>query len=40
VGFVDIEVVEYGKGGRDKRLIKDDPVREFESLVIEARKNI
>jgi predicted SAM-dependent methyltransferase len=38
IGYTNINVVEYGKGGRDLRLIKEEEVRKFESLVIEAQK--
>ena len=38
VGFKNVEKVEYGIGGIDKRLIKDSETRKFESIVIEAQK--
>lgn len=37
-GFVNITVVDYGIGGRDKRLIKEESCRKEESIVIEAQK--
>ena len=38
VGFVNVSKVEYATGGNDKRLIKEEEVRKFESVVIEAQK--
>jgi predicted SAM-dependent methyltransferase len=38
VGFINIQKVEFGKGGTDKRLIKEEPVRKIGTLVIEAQK--
>jgi len=37
-GFTDIRKVEYGSGGKDKRLIKEKESRRHESLVIEMQK--
>jgi predicted SAM-dependent methyltransferase len=37
-GFININVVEFGKGGSDKRLIKEENARKEESIVIEAQK--
>jgi predicted SAM-dependent methyltransferase len=37
-GFVNIKVVEYGKGGSDKRLIKEEECRREGTIVIEAQK--
>lgn len=38
VGFINIKKVKFGKEGADKRLIKEDEVRRWETLVIEAQK--
>lgn len=38
VGFINIRQVEFGKEGTDKRLIKEEEVRKFETLVLEAQK--
>jgi len=38
IGFINIKEVEFGKEGIDKRLIKEEEVRKFETLVIEAQK--
>jgi predicted SAM-dependent methyltransferase len=37
-GFVNIQVVEFGVGGRDQRLVKEESSRKEESIVIEAQK--
>ena len=37
-GFINIKTVEFGKTGTDKRLIKEEEVRKYETLVIEAQK--
>jgi predicted SAM-dependent methyltransferase len=37
-GFINIRKVEFGKEGTDKRLIKEEEVRKFETLVLEAQK--
>ncbi len=37
-GFVKIKKVEFGIEGTDKRLIKENKVRKFESIAIEAQK--
>jgi predicted SAM-dependent methyltransferase len=39
-GFVNINEMEFGKTGTDARLIKEEPVRKSESLVMEAAKPI
>lgn len=38
VGFVDIRKVKFGEEGTDKRLIKEENVRKWSTLVIEAKK--
>ena len=38
IGFINIKEVEYGKEGEDKRLIKEQETRKFETLIIEAQK--
>jgi predicted SAM-dependent methyltransferase len=38
LGFRNIKVVEYGKEVTDRRLIKEEESRRFESLVMEAQK--
>ena len=40
VGFVNVKVVKYGKEGSDKRLIKEEYVREWVTLVMEAQKPV
>lgn len=37
-GFINVRKVEFGVGGTDKRLIKEEEIRKFETLVIEAQK--
>ena len=37
-GFTGIRRVAYGTEGTDRRLIKEEPFREWETLVVEARK--
>jgi predicted SAM-dependent methyltransferase len=37
-GFTNIQKVEFGKDGTDKRLIKEQEVRRHETLVMEAQK--
>lgn len=37
-GFINIRKVEFGKEGIDKRLIKEEEIRRFETLVIESQK--
>ncbi len=39
-GFINVEKVEFGSAGKDKRLIKEEKVREWETLVLEAQKPI
>src|SRR3989339_930857 len=38
VGFINISEVEFGLEGTDKRLIKEEEVRRWETLVVEAQK--
>jgi len=38
-GFINIKTVEYGKGGVDKRIIKEEECRREYTLVIEAQKS-
>ncbi|HRR19648.1 MAG TPA: methyltransferase domain-containing protein [Ignavibacteriales bacterium] len=38
IGFVNSKKVEFGKEGTDKRLIKEEQARKWETLVIEAQK--
>jgi predicted SAM-dependent methyltransferase len=38
IGFINIRKVKFGEEGTDKRLIKEEEVRKFESLVLEAQK--
>ncbi len=38
IGFINVKKVEFGKGGTDKRLIKEEKVRENVTLVMEAQK--
>ncbi len=38
VGFTNIQKVEFGEGGSDARLIKEEEFRRSETLVIEAQK--
>jgi len=40
VGFVNIKEVIFGEEGTDKRLIKEEWVRKWESIVVEAQKPI
>lgn len=37
-GYVNIKKVEFGEEGTDKRLIKEEDVRKWETLMIEAQK--
>lgn len=37
-GFVNVKEVEFGKTGKDIRLIKEEEIRRAETLVIEAQK--
>lgn len=37
-GFINVKVVKYGEEGTDQRLIKEEPVRRWETLVMEAQK--
>ena len=37
-GFINMQKVEFGKNGADKRLIKEEEVRRIETLVLEAQK--
>ena len=37
-GFININQVEFGRDGTDKRLIKEEQARRHETLVIEAQK--
>jgi predicted SAM-dependent methyltransferase len=38
IGFVNIKKVKFGEEGSDKRLIKEEAVRKWETLVVEAQK--
>lgn len=38
VGFINIKKVEFGIEGTDKRIIKEEEVRKWETIVIEAQK--
>ena len=38
VGFINIKKVKFGEEGSDKRLIKEEEVRKWETLVVEAQK--
>ncbi len=38
VGFINVNKVEYGRDGTDVRLIKEEKIREWETLVMEAQK--
>ncbi|MDT7831926.1 methyltransferase domain-containing protein [Flavobacteriaceae bacterium S356] len=38
IGFVDVKEVAFGEEGTDPRLIKEEPYRKDETLVVEARK--
>lgn len=38
IGYTNINKVNYGISGSDKRLIKETPIRKYESIVIEAQK--
>jgi predicted SAM-dependent methyltransferase len=38
VGFINIKKVKFGEEGFDKRLIKEEDVRKWETLVVEAQK--
>ena len=38
VGFINVKVVKFGKEGTDKRLIIEESVREWCTLVMEAQK--
>lgn len=40
VGFVNVKVVKFGKEGIDKRLIKEENIREWVTLVMEAQKSV
>lgn len=40
IGFINIKKVEFGSEGTDIRLIKEEKVREWETLVMEAQKPI
>lgn len=39
VGFINIKKVEFGKEGNDKRLIKEEEIRRWETIVMEAQKS-
>jgi predicted SAM-dependent methyltransferase len=38
IGFVNIKKVKFGEEGTDKRLIKEEVVRKWETIVVEAQK--
>jgi len=38
IGFINIKKVKFGIEGTDERLIKEEKVREWETLVMEAQK--
>jgi predicted SAM-dependent methyltransferase len=38
IGFINIKRVKFGKEGTDKRLIKEEEIRKWETLVVEAQK--
>ncbi len=38
VGFTNIKKVKFGEEGTDKRLIKEEEVRKWETIVVEAQK--
>jgi predicted SAM-dependent methyltransferase len=40
IGFINVKQVEFGIEGTDKRLIKEEKVREWETLVLEAQKSL
>jgi|WetSurSiteA1Bulk_404760.scaffolds.fasta_scaffold19483_2 predicted SAM-dependent methyltransferase len=40
IGFINVEKVKFGSEGTDKRLIKEEKIREWETLVLEAQKPI
>jgi predicted SAM-dependent methyltransferase len=40
IGFINIYEVEFGKTGKDSRLVKEEEIRKYETLVIEAQKPI
>ena len=38
IGFINIRRVKFGEEGTDRRLIKEEDVRSWETLVVEAQK--
>jgi predicted SAM-dependent methyltransferase len=40
VGFINIKKVKFGEEGTDKRLIKEEGVRQWETLVVQAQKPV